>query len=641
MRHGTVMMSAVFRAAPRLAVVAAVAAAANVSTGRPSCPCIGLDLEARMAEVLNGSRSVLCVEDAECFDSGHGDGTLTICPTGGDCFAAPRTYGLDACAPHDLRDLRRRRRALSEERIAKKIRWKTLRAVPALIRPYTYVVDGGYVVEGPVPNATVPGLQGAYVDLFDEVAARGGFAADYVRVSQPALDAAASPWNACFEDVRDGRADVCLGNLWTTYARLEQASFTTAIATDEFTLLVPRGVKTEATLRDRMKRPFRPFSLRLWLSILGVACTGLVTSYLTLDGALGDESRADRREMANHASREVYGTLMSIMSSGVDSAPDEAGDALAQRFVKGFFGFFVLVATTLYTANLAAMLSDDAAYDLEIDSIAACEAARCSVCVHSQTWAYAAEIFAASPLRRVEGGWTAAANYARLTAGDCDAIMLSYSDYVTLDVNEAQNLDAYQFVGRPAFSYPEALAVADLYQKPVSHYVRQIIEESLYDAYWDKHAGALAADPLAASEAPDSTRESMGVAEMLGPIALSLASLVVALAVHFLRKKERQLERFYSNRASTALKDLEDAERRVRRFSGARPAVAVGAETKAEGAHLDPGAARPPSPTRRRTSAAVVDVHLERMTSPMPVRVSVDPPEEEDASAWMCPGRPL
>ena len=148
------------------------------------------------------------------------------------------------------------------------------------------------------------------------------------------------------------------------------------------------------------------------------------------------------------------------MSSGVDSAPDEAGDALAQRFVKGFFGFFVLVATTLYTANLAAMLSDDAAYDLEIDSIAACEAARCSVCVHAQTWAYAAEVFAASPLRRVEGGWTAAANYARLTAGDCDAIMLSYSDYVTLDVNEAQNLGAYQFVGRPAFSYPEALAVA-------------------------------------------------------------------------------------------------------------------------------------------------------------------------------------
>ena len=36
-----------------------------------------------------------------------------------------------------------------------------------------------------------------------------------------------------------------------------------------------------------------------------------------------------------------------------------------------------------------------------------------------------------------------------------------------------------------------------------------------------------------------------------------------------------------------------------------------------------------------------MDVHLERMTSPVPVRVSVDPPEEEDASTWMCPGRPL
>ncbi|KAH8058757.1 mannosyl-oligosaccharide 1,2-alpha-mannosidase [Aureococcus anophagefferens] len=465
MRHGTVMMSAVFRAAPRLAVVAAVAAAANVSTGRPSCPCIGAELEARMAEVLNGSRSVLCVEDAECFDSGHGDGTPDHLPHGrrllrGAADLRPRR--LRAARRRDgavrrLRDLRRRRRALwSEERIAKKIRGKTLRvAVPALIRPYTYVVDGGYVVEGPVPNATIPGLQGAY----------------------PALDAAASPWNACFEDVRDGRADVCLGNLWTTYARLEQASFTTAIATDEFTLLVPRGVKTEATLRDRMKRPFRPFSLRLWLSILGVvACT----------------RAAKESEIPN------------FKGSFLGPRPNEAGDALAQRFVKGFFGFFVLVATTLYTANLAAMLSDDAAYDLEIDSIAACEAARCSVCVHSQTWAYAAEIFAASPLRRVEGGWTAAANYARLTAGDCDAIMLSYSDYVTLDVNEAQNLDAYQFVGRPAFSYPEALAVADLYQKPVSHYVRQIIEESLYDAYWDKHAGALAADPCA--ETKSSTR---------------------------------------------------------------------------------------------------------------------------------------
>jgi hypothetical protein len=36
-----------------------------------------------------------------------------------------------------------------------------------------------------------------------------------------------------------------------------------------------------------------------------------------------------------------------------------------------------------------------------------------------------------------------------------------------------------------------------------------------------------------------------------------------------------------------------------------------------------------------------MDVHLERMTSPMPVTPYRASSEEEDVSTWMCPGRPL
>ena len=303
---------------------------------------------------------------------------------------------------------------------------------------------------------------------------------------------------------------------------------------DDFYLLVPRGSEVRANLSARIRSPFKPFSLRLWCTILGViVATGLVSSYLTLDETrFGEWKKDNLRSVRDHVGGEVYTKFLEILGSGVDPEVHDTGDRFAQRILKLFFGFFVLLATTSYTANLAAMLTNDKSYELDIDSLAACEAARCAVCIHSQTWIYASERFAASPIRMVDGGWTAGENFANLRSGACDVVLLGYSDYETLDVNGAEGLADYQFVAPSIFGYPESAAVADKYQKSISHYLREIIEQDLMNAYWYNHAGDLNNDPWVVLSDDAAETDAIGVADMLGPIALSCISLVVAVFVH-------------------------------------------------------------------------------------------------------------
>ena len=137
-----------------------------------------------------------------------------------------------------------------EEMSITSLRGKTLRAaVPELGSPFCYVVDpetseevvSWYAPGVMLADRRIPNLRGTSVDVMTEVCARGGCVVEFYPTSEASLSSEASPYDACVLDVLNGRADVCVGSLWTTEKRLRLTTFTIALRADEFVLLVPRG----------------------------------------------------------------------------------------------------------------------------------------------------------------------------------------------------------------------------------------------------------------------------------------------------------------------------------------------------------------------------------------------------------------
>eukprot|EP00242_Pyramimonas_sp_CCMP2087_P017029 CAMPEP_0198225196 /NCGR_PEP_ID=MMETSP1445-20131203/100114_1 /TAXON_ID=36898 /ORGANISM="Pyramimonas sp., Strain CCMP2087" /LENGTH=237 /DNA_ID=CAMNT_0043904629 /DNA_START=64 /DNA_END=774 /DNA_ORIENTATION=- len=142
-------------------------------------------------------------------------------------------------------------------------------AFPGDVRPYVVTEPAG--CEGPNCNKT-----GAYVDFVLEVLhiAR----VNWTRVEISNASRAAFPlssFSACVHEVSIGGAELCIGNFWTTSARLEIASFTSIIHIDVFRL-VTIYQQSEKSMWDHMETPYSVFSGQLWAAICAmVTITGV------------------------------------------------------------------------------------------------------------------------------------------------------------------------------------------------------------------------------------------------------------------------------------------------------------------------------------------------------------------------------
>ena len=90
----------------------------------------------------------------------------------------------------------------------------------------------------------------------------------------------ASSWTAAVNDVALGIADIGCSLFWMTAERLEMSSVTANLLSDQFYLFVPKP-KVDDSLLTKIKQPFMPFTLGVWLVvILIILATGALRSGL-------------------------------------------------------------------------------------------------------------------------------------------------------------------------------------------------------------------------------------------------------------------------------------------------------------------------------------------------------------------------
>jgi len=173
-----------------------------------------------------------------------------------------------------------------------------------------------------------------------------------------------SSWTAAVADVAHGIADVGLSLFWITAERLEMSSFTANLATDLFYLFVPKP-RVDNSLMTQVKKPFEPFEWPVWLLLLVVILsTGTLFQVLTTrlwwptwSEKVGFKAASKGYKVAlllSKLSEGWYSAFMGVVTGG----PELDGEhRLATRLLNAGLGVFILIFLTMYTANLAAFLT--------------------------------------------------------------------------------------------------------------------------------------------------------------------------------------------------------------------------------------------------------------------------------------------
>ena len=213
-------------------------------------------------------------------------------------------------------------------------------------------------------------FEGAMIDYLNDVLQISSASQfDLTFVSGGTRTAFASPWTAMVAEVEAGNADVGASTVWMTEERLDMTAFTVPIFNDEFYLFVAAAQRDSGLLANASK-VLAPFDVGLWLLIiLVVLISGCLNTYLTALVRKDDEA-ARVSEGATLPKRgcasieaitfSTYQYAQSYLNGqilgGLDSFDDQP---LAVRILNFGFAFFVLIALSAYTANLAAFLTQE------------------------------------------------------------------------------------------------------------------------------------------------------------------------------------------------------------------------------------------------------------------------------------------
>jgi len=170
-----------------------------------------------------------------------------------------------------------------------------------------------------------------------------------------------STYSACTHDVGSGALDLCLGPFWPTAERIAMPGVAFTIPFDGDIMVsvvrVPEDAGRDAGWLATFTKPFDVFSVDLWVLIVG-SIIALAVVYYAI------ENPYDRMEISENAPWRVrMGESVFLGFSGAIGGEFNFARArsLAGRFILLSSGFFVLIITSSYTANLASTLVSAAA----------------------------------------------------------------------------------------------------------------------------------------------------------------------------------------------------------------------------------------------------------------------------------------
>ncbi|CAC5388573.1 GRIA4 [Mytilus coruscus] len=184
------------------------------------------------------------------------------------------------------------------------------------------------------------GYEGFTIDLLEELSKLLSF--QYVLYPSP-NNAYGSEingqWNGMIEQVRTGNATLGMGAISITSEREEVVDFSLGVLSTGVNMLISKP-KEHSSIFQFM----RPFTLELWMGILGATVTVCIV-YLMLD-----TGNPDRKFTLKEVLWFSVGTLL---MRGTDFSPRPS----SQRILTAGFTFFVLITVSTYTANMAAFLT--------------------------------------------------------------------------------------------------------------------------------------------------------------------------------------------------------------------------------------------------------------------------------------------
>lgn len=181
-------------------------------------------------------------------------------------------------------------------------------------------------------------------------------------------------WSYCVHDVAVGNTDLCVADVWVTPERSAIAQFLPPVRFSTFYLVQVRQARTKWHLWDILERPFLPFHESAWIGI--VCFIGLSVLLLLIGRSMAHQAKPMEQTKSPH------GQLV-IASHDVIRKPDaftseKFNHSAGCRVVSFGFGFFTMVISTSYNANLTSMLVQESTASIRsLD-----DAKGMHVCVH-------------------------------------------------------------------------------------------------------------------------------------------------------------------------------------------------------------------------------------------------------------------
>ncbi|GMH79909.1 hypothetical protein TL16_g08317 [Triparma laevis f. inornata] len=450
------------------------------------------------------------------------------------------------------------------------VKGKTLTVgVPKSFYPDQFMVDetGSALPDGPyIPGTEISGL---WVDYLEAMSTMGEFSLQYIPVSNASMNDHGSLWTACVQDVADGLLDLCVGNFWVKPDRIGLgANFITPATTDNFKLLTDNRIE-KITLSERLWTPFAPFSVGLWCSIGGTwILVGLLYTMLgnsnefgakdpeeALREAMEKKAKHDRKEAEGYHhhildmhwlnwrelhkfTRLFYFALMEHANATVVyEGSDGLRKKLSLRIIKVGYALFVIVSTSCYVGNMAAMRTADVR-DAKIKSVGDCEeSTTCKMCIHQVSQSFFNDKY---PSLDYHVSGSSKSLLTDLLDGKCTVSMSQGLHFGALpeDVEETAlcdftyDYDVYNmYVSQPAHEkVSKALSQLSVQVKDSGLY------EELYDKYFTSHSKLCAKDQVSEGTS-DPLDEAFTFFDFLGLYTVVWVTFLAAIITDFFHHK--------------------------------------------------------------------------------------------------------
>eukprot|EP00281_Chroomonas_sp_CCMP1168_P003090 CAMPEP_0206255184 /NCGR_PEP_ID=MMETSP0047_2-20121206/24106_1 /ASSEMBLY_ACC=CAM_ASM_000192 /TAXON_ID=195065 /ORGANISM="Chroomonas mesostigmatica_cf, Strain CCMP1168" /LENGTH=788 /DNA_ID=CAMNT_0053681555 /DNA_START=61 /DNA_END=2427 /DNA_ORIENTATION=- len=380
-----------------LLLVLAAPARSQTNMGAFECPCISAPLSTTIQQALTaaGMLTTYGQEGCKAYDQGapqygcNGPSPPSFCPRSW-CYIDPATCVMDeaACAAaggvvggYVSPSCRDRSMALSPtiqnfsiyysyttcgnlntfapERFTDHLRGRNLIVAIDEVVPWTHLGE----LDPAFPEWM--GWEGAIISTINSIAnsfdpklnviIKNGWATNRSRALF------SSSYTACVHDVAVGEFDLCLADFWVTTERMALNQFVTPFGTDLFYLIARKEAPPE-TFAEQMVKPFQPFSLELWVLVIGFLLFAAFVMVMTDSHNLDDYAN---ERLGAKLAKSLYFSFSGYVAGGSQNAAASVPGRLATIG----FGWFVLITLASYTANLATILVKRSSVNGGINSI--------------------------------------------------------------------------------------------------------------------------------------------------------------------------------------------------------------------------------------------------------------------------------